>query len=72
VTGSAGSSTKLLDAEWLPVFNEGAELLKLLRTDNQPDWTLFYRQIPAGPRSIDHWNRWQRHFLRRLRHRLGR
>jgi uncharacterized protein len=35
--------------EWLPVVNEGAELLKLLRSDNQLDWTFFSPAAFIGP-----------------------
>jgi uncharacterized protein len=35
--------------EWLPVINEGAELLKLLRADNQLDWTFFSPAAIFGP-----------------------
>jgi uncharacterized protein len=35
--------------EWLPVVNEGAELLKLLRADQQLDWTFFSPAAVIGP-----------------------
>jgi hypothetical protein len=33
-----------IPAEWLPAINEGAAFLKLLRADNQLDWTLIHKQ----------------------------
>jgi uncharacterized protein len=38
-----------IPAEWLPVVNEGAELLKLLRADAQLDWTFFSPAAFIGP-----------------------
>jgi uncharacterized protein len=38
-----------IPAEWLPVINEGAELLKLLRADSQLDWTFFSPAAVIGP-----------------------
>jgi putative NADH-flavin reductase len=38
-----------IPAEWLPVINEGAELLKLLRADRQLDWTFFSPAALIGP-----------------------
>lgn len=35
--------------EWLPAINEGAELLKLLRADEQLDWTFFSPAALIGP-----------------------
>ena len=35
--------------EWLPVINEGAELLKLLRANPQLDWTFFSPAALIGP-----------------------
>lgn len=35
--------------EWLPAVNEGAELLKLLRSDGQLDWTFFSPAAFIGP-----------------------
>jgi putative NADH-flavin reductase len=35
--------------EWLPVMNEGSALLKLLRADQQLDWTFFSPAIFFGP-----------------------
>jgi putative NADH-flavin reductase len=35
--------------EWLPAINEGAELLKLLRADQQLDWTFFSPAALIGP-----------------------
>jgi putative NADH-flavin reductase len=35
--------------EWLPAINEGAELLKLLRTDKLLDWTFFSPAAVIGP-----------------------
>jgi uncharacterized protein len=36
-------------AEWLPLVNEGAELLKLLRADSYIDWTYFSPAAYIGP-----------------------
>ena len=38
-----------IPAEWLPSIKEGAELLKLLRTDSQLDWTFFSPAVFIGP-----------------------
>jgi putative NADH-flavin reductase len=38
-----------IPAEWLPVINEGAALLKLLRADKQLDWTFFSPAAVIGP-----------------------
>ncbi len=38
-----------LPAEWLPPIKEGAELLKLLKADNQLDWTFFSPAVFIGP-----------------------
>jgi uncharacterized protein len=35
--------------EWMPAVNEGTELLKLLRTDKQLDWTFFSPAALIGP-----------------------
>jgi len=35
--------------EWLPAINEGAELLRLLRSDGQLDWTFFSPAALIGP-----------------------
>jgi putative NADH-flavin reductase len=35
--------------EWLPLINEGTELLKLLRADSQLDWTFFSPAAVIGP-----------------------
>jgi uncharacterized protein len=39
----------LIPPEWLPAVNEGAELLKLLRSDGQLDWTFFSPAALIGP-----------------------
>jgi uncharacterized protein len=38
-----------IPVEWLPVVNEGAELLKLLRAENQIEWTFFPPAAFIGP-----------------------
>ena len=38
-----------IPAEWLPSIKEGAELLKLLRADQQLDWTFFSPAVQIGP-----------------------
>jgi putative NADH-flavin reductase len=38
-----------IPAEWLPVINEGTAFLKLLRADNQLDWTFFSPAAVIGP-----------------------
>src|ERR1700744_4856766 len=38
-----------IPAEWLPSIKEGAELLKLLRADQQLDWTFFSPAVFIGP-----------------------
>jgi len=38
-----------IPAEWLPAINEGAELLRLLRSDKQLDWTFFSPAALIGP-----------------------
>jgi uncharacterized protein len=38
-----------IPAEWLPVVNEGAELLRLLRAENQIEWTFFSPAAFIGP-----------------------
>jgi len=38
-----------IPAEWLPSIKEGAELLKLLKADNQLDWTFFSPAVFIGP-----------------------
>jgi uncharacterized protein len=38
-----------IPAEWLPAINEGAAFLKLLRADNQLDWTFFSPAAVIGP-----------------------
>jgi uncharacterized protein len=38
-----------IPAEWLPVINEGAELLKILRADQRLDWTFFSPAALIGP-----------------------
>jgi putative NADH-flavin reductase len=57
--GGAGSLTaadgkRVMDnpqipAEWLPSIKEGAELLKLLKADQQLDWTFFSPAVMIGP-----------------------
>ena len=39
----------LIPPEWLPAVNEGAELLRLLRSDGQLDWTFFSPAAFIGP-----------------------
>jgi putative NADH-flavin reductase len=38
-----------IPAEWLPSIKEGSELLKLLRADQQLDWTFFSPAVQIGP-----------------------
>jgi uncharacterized protein len=38
-----------IPAEWLPPIKEGSELLKLLRADQQLDWTFFSPAVQIGP-----------------------
>jgi putative NADH-flavin reductase len=38
-----------IPAEWLPSIKEGAQLLKLLRADQQLDWTFFSPAVFIGP-----------------------
>jgi putative NADH-flavin reductase len=38
-----------IPAEWMPAINEGAELLKLLRTNQDLDWTFFSPAALIGP-----------------------
>ena len=38
-----------IPAEWLPAINEGSELLRLLRAEQQLDWTFFSPAIFIGP-----------------------
>ena len=38
-----------IPAEWLPSIKEGAQLLKLLRADQQLDWTFFSPAVQIGP-----------------------
>jgi putative NADH-flavin reductase len=38
-----------LPAEWLPPIKEGAELLRLLKADQQLDWTFFSPAVFIGP-----------------------
>jgi uncharacterized protein len=38
-----------IPAEWMPSIKEGSELLKLLRTDAQLDWTFFSPAVQIGP-----------------------
>jgi uncharacterized protein len=38
-----------IPAEWMPAINEGAAFLKLLRADNQLDWTFFSPAALIGP-----------------------
>jgi putative NADH-flavin reductase len=38
-----------IPAEWMPSIKEGAALLKLLRADQQLDWTFFSPAVQIGP-----------------------
>jgi putative NADH-flavin reductase len=38
-----------IPAEWMPSIKEGSELLKLLRADQQLDWTFFSPAVQIGP-----------------------
>lgn len=38
-----------IPAEWLPPIKEGAQMLKLLRADDQLDWTFFSPAVLIGP-----------------------
>lgn len=38
-----------IPAEWLPTIKEGSELLKLLRADQQLEWTFFSPAVFIGP-----------------------
>jgi putative NADH-flavin reductase len=38
-----------IPVEWLPPIKEGSELLKLLRADQQLDWTFFSPAVQIGP-----------------------
>jgi putative NADH-flavin reductase len=38
-----------IPAEWMPSIKEGAELLKLLRTEQQLEWTFFSPAVSIGP-----------------------
>ena len=59
VVGGAGTLRKAdgslvkddphIPKEWLPAINEGGELLKLLRADQQLDWTFFSPAALIGP-----------------------
>jgi uncharacterized protein len=47
--GKLLKDTPAIPPEWLPTINEGAELLRLLRTDQQLDWTYFSPAALIGP-----------------------
>ena len=47
--GKLLKDTPAIPAEWLPTINEGAALLKLLRADQQLDWTYFSPAALIGP-----------------------
>ncbi|HEY6457847.1 MAG TPA: NAD(P)-dependent oxidoreductase [Steroidobacteraceae bacterium] len=38
-----------IPAEWMPSIKEGSELLRLLRADQQLDWTFFSPAVQIGP-----------------------
>lgn len=47
--GKLLKDTPTIPPEWLPTINEGAELLRLLRADQQLDWTYFSPAALIGP-----------------------
>jgi uncharacterized protein len=47
--GKLLKDTPAIPAEWLPAINEGAALLKLLRSDQKLDWTFFSPAAFIGP-----------------------
>jgi len=47
--GKMLKETGAIPAEWMPAINEGYELLKLLRADQQLDWSYFSPAALIGP-----------------------